>query len=88
MAACPTSAAAGRGTPTAPATPAGTKYKTYVQHGPGYVAPEQQMQLLNKKIELLTQKVRLLSQGRTDLPSTKAIDNQLAEVSTQLTAPK
>ena len=86
--ATPASAAAARGTATAPATPAGTKYETYVQRGPGYAAPEQQMQLLNKKIELLTQKVQLLSQGRTDLPSTMAIDDQLAEVNTQLTAPK
>ena len=86
--ATPASAAAARGAATSPATPAGTKYETYVQRGPGYAAPEQQMQLLNKKIELLTQKVQLLSQGRTDLPSTKAIDDQLAEVNTQLTAPK
>ena len=86
--ATPASAAAARGAATAPATPAGTKYETYVQRGPGYAAPEQKMQLLNKKIELLTQKVQLLSQGRTDLPSTKAIDDQLAEVNTQLTPPK
>ena len=86
--ATPASAAAARGAATSPATPAGTKYETYVHRGPGYAAPEQQMQLLNKKIELLTQKVQLLSQGRTDLPSTKAIDDQLAEVNAQLTAPK
>ena len=86
--ATPASAAAASGTATAPATPAGTKYETYVQRGPGYAAPEQQMQLLNKKIELLTQKVQLLSQGRPDLPSTKAIDDQLAEVNAQLTTPK
>ena len=86
--ASPTSAAAARGAATSPATPAGAKYETYVQRGPGYAAPEQQMQLLNKKVELLTQKVQLLSQGRTDLPSTQAIDSQLAEINTQLTAPK
>ena len=86
--ATPASAAAARGAATAPATPAGTKYETYVQRGPGYAAPEQQMQLMNKKIELLTQKVQLLSQGRTDLPSTKALDDQLAEVNAQLTVPK
>ena len=86
--ATPASAAAARGAATAAATPAGTKYETYVQRGPGYAAPEQQVQLLNKKIELLTQKVQLLSQGRPDLPSTQAIDDQLAEVNAQLTAPK
>ena len=86
--ATPASAAAARGAATAPATPAGTKYETYVQRGPGYAAPEQQLQLLNKKIELLTQKVQLLSQGRPDLPSTQAIDDQLAEVNARLTAPR
>lgn len=84
--ATPASAAAASGAATSPATPANATYETYVQRGPGYAAPEQQMQLLSKKVELLTQKVQLLSQGRTDLPSTKAIDDQLAEINTQLKA--
>ena len=83
--ATPASAAAARGqASTAPAA----KYETYTQRGPGYTAPAQQVPLLNKKIELLNQKIALLSQGRTDMPDTKAIDEQLAQLETQLTAPK
>ena len=85
--ATPASAAAARGGAT-PATPGGTRYETYVQRGPGYATPEQQVRLLNKKVALLTQKVQLLSQGRTDLPSTTALDAQLAELDQQLGAPK
>ena len=83
--ATPASAAAARG--NAPQAP-GAKYDTYVQRGPGYAAPAQQVPLLTKKIELLNQKISLLRQGRTDLPDTKAIDDQLAQVEAQLTAPK
>jgi hypothetical protein len=46
------------------------------------------MQPLNKKkIELLTQKVQLARAVPT-CPTTTAIDDQLAEVNTQLTAPQ
>ena len=83
--ATPASAAAARGE-TAPAPSA--KYETYTQRGPGYLAPAQQISLLNKKVELLNQKVSLLSQGRTDMPDTKAIDDQLAQLETQMTTPK
>ena len=82
--ATPASAAAARG---AAPTPPNAKYDTYVQRGPGYADPAMQVSLLNKKVELLTQKVNLLSQGRTDLPDTKAIDDQLTKLNTQLTAP-
>ncbi len=83
--ATPASAAAAQGK-----TPAGPKagFETYVQHGSGYADPATQVPLLNKKIELLTQKVQLLSQGRPDMPDTKAIDDQLAQLEAQLTAPK
>ena len=83
--ATPVSAAAARG--QAITTPS-AKYETYTQRGPGYSAPAQQIPLLNKKIELLNQKIALLSQGRTDMPDTKAIDEQLTQLETQLTAPK
>lgn len=63
-------------------------YETYTQRGPGYSAPAQQIPLLNKKIELLNQKITLLSQGRTDMPDTKVIDEQLTQLESQLTAPK
>ena len=80
-----TSAAAARG---AAPTPPDAKYDTYVQRGAGYADPAVQVGLLNKKVELLTQKVQLLSQGRTDLPDTKSIDDQLAQINAQMTAPK
>ncbi|WP_310395119.1 DUF6799 domain-containing protein [Hymenobacter sp.] len=83
--ATPASAAAARGA----AVPApGAKYEPYVQRGPGYGAPAEQVPLLTKKIELLTQKIDLLSQGRPDMPDTRAIDEQLARLDAQLTAPK
>ncbi len=80
--ATPGSAAAARG--QAPNGPSG-KYTTYVQRGPGYADPAVRASLLAKKVELLTQKVNLLSQGRTDLPNTKELDDQLAQLETQLT---
>jgi hypothetical protein len=83
--ATPGSAAASRG--SAP-TPPDAKFETYVQRGSGYASPDMQVSLLNKKVELLTQKVQLLSQGRTDLPDTKSIDDQLTQLNTQLNAPK
>ena len=84
--ATPGSAAAARG--EAPNGPSG-KFDTYVQHGPGFADPAMQNAILTKKIELLTQKVSLLSQGRSDLPSTKALDAQIAQLDAQLTtAPK
>ena len=83
--ATPGSAAAARGQGTI--TP-GTKFETYTQRGPGYTVPAQQITILNRKIELLNQKIALLSQGRTDLPDTKAIDEQLALAEHELTAPK
>jgi hypothetical protein len=83
--ATPGSAAQARG--SAP-TPPNAKFDTYVQHGSGYADPSVQVGLLNKKVELLTQKVQLLTQGRTDLPDTKSIDDQLAQLNAQLTAPK
>ena len=83
--ATPASAAAARGQAT-PTT--GAKYETYTQRGPGYTAPAQQVSLLNRKIELLNQKIAVLSQGRTDMPDTKAIDEQLAQLQTEMTAPK
>jgi len=83
--ATPGSAAAARGqAPTA----AGAKYETYTQRGPGSAAPAQQVPLLTKKIELLNQKISLLSQGRADMPNTKDIDAQLAQIEAELTAPK
>ncbi|MBF9223616.1 DUF6799 domain-containing protein [Hymenobacter ruricola] len=83
--ATPGSAAAARGE-----APAGTKgeFDPYTQRGPGYADPAMQVSLLSKKVELLNQKVRVLSQGRTDLPDTKSIDDQLAQVNAQLGAPK
>lgn len=82
--ATPGSAAAAQGAaPTAP----GATYEKYVQRGPGYAEPAQRVPLLNKKIELLNQKISLLSQGRTDLPDTKAVDTQLADLDAQLNAP-
>jgi hypothetical protein len=83
--ATPASAAAARGQLS---TAGNTKYETYVQRGPGYADPAVQMPLLTKKIELLNQKISLLSQGRTDLPDTKAIDAELARLDSQLVAPK
>lgn len=82
--ATPASAAAAQGQ----TAPAGAKFDTYVQRGPGYADPATQVTLLNKKVELLTQKVQMLSQGRTDLPNTKSIDDQLAQINAQLNAPK
>ncbi|GAC1598929.1 MAG: hypothetical protein NVS3B25_25330 [Hymenobacter sp.] len=82
--ATPGSAAVARG--EAPHGASG-KFDTYTQRGPGFDNPAMQAALLNKKIELLTQKISLLSQGRTDLPSTKAIDDQLAQLDVQLAAP-
>ncbi len=82
--ATPGSAAAAQG--VAPTPPSAT-YDKLVQRGPGYAEPAQRMPLLNKKIELLNQKISLLSQGRTDLPDTKALDAQLADLETQLNAP-
>jgi|GEM_PF-846623 hypothetical protein len=91
--ATPASAAAARGDA---AKAANATYEKYVQKGanyPGLVAqmgapaPNPQLTLLNKKVDLLAQKVTLLSQGRTDLPDTKAIDDELAQLDTQLTAP-
>lgn len=84
--ATPGSAAAAQGKPNA--APAGARYDTYVQRGPGFADPALRTSLLAKKVELLTQKVNLLSQGRTDLPDTKAIDDQLAQLEAQMAAPK
>lgn len=79
--ATPASAAAAQGaTPVAP----DAKYEKLVQHGPGYAEPAMQVSLLNKKVELLNQKISLLSQGRTDLPDTKSLDAQLAELDEKL----
>ncbi|MBD2768568.1 hypothetical protein IC235_11790 [Hymenobacter sp. BT664] len=50
-------------------------------------AADAQVRLLSKKVDLLTQKVKLLSQGRTELPNTKAIDDQLAQLEAQPMAP-
>ena len=63
-------------------------YEKYVQRGMGYADPAAQVSVLTKKVELLTQKVALLSRGRTDLPDTKAIDDQLAQLNAQMTTPK
>ena len=79
--ATPASAAAAQG--TAPVAP-DAKYEKMVQHGPGYAEPAVQVPLLTKKIELLNQKITLLSQGRSDLPDTKSIDAQLAELDAKL----
>lgn len=81
--ASPGSAAAARGD----AAPAGAKYDTYVQRGPGYSDPAAQVALLNKKIELLTRKVSLLGRNQPATPETKAIDDELARLDSQL-APK
>jgi hypothetical protein len=78
--ATPASAAAARGE----AAPAGAKYDTYVQRGPGYSDPAMQVSLLNKKVELLTRKVNLLSQSQPATPETKAIDDELAKLDSQL----
>ncbi|WP_426061561.1 DUF6799 domain-containing protein [Hymenobacter sp. B1770] len=83
--ATPGSAAAARG--EAPNGPSG-KFTTYVERGSTFVDPAVQMSLLNKKVELLTQKVNLLSQGRTDMPDTKEIDAQLAQLDAQMKSPK
>ena len=83
--ASPASAAAARGVASPPPS---AKYDTYTQRGPGYTPAAQQVPLLTKKIELLNQKITLLSLGRTDLPDTKALDEQLAQLEAQLTAPK
>ena len=86
--ATPASAAAARGEGTPPSTPPGTKYEPYVQRGPGFSNPAMQVSLLNKKIELLNQKIQVLSQGQTTTPNTKALDDQLAQLDAQLSAPK
>ena len=86
--ATPASAAAARDAATAAATPAGTKYETYVQRGPGYAGPAGQAALLSKKVELLNQKVALLTQACPNAPDTKALDEQLAKLDAQLTQPK
>lgn len=83
--ATPASAAAAR---NETASSGGAKYDTYVQRGPGYADPAMQVSLLNKKVDLLKQKVNLLSQGRTDMPDTKSIDEQLARLDAQMGAPK
>lgn len=83
--ATPASAAAARGE-TAPS--ASARFTPYVQRGSRTTDPAGQVPLLTKKIELLNQKVTLLSQGRTDLPATKAIDDELAQVEAQLTTLK
>ena len=83
--ATPASAAAARGIA---ATAPSAKFDTYTQRGPDYTAPATQIALLTKKIDLLTQKIQLLGQGRTDLPDTKAIDDQLTQLDARLTAPK
>lgn len=79
--ATPASAAAAQ--EAAPVAP-GAQYEKLVQHGPGYAEPAMQVSLLTKKIELLNQKVSLLSQGRTNLPDTKSLDAQLAELDEKL----
>jgi hypothetical protein len=80
--ATPASAAAARGDNTVDAN---AQYQKYVQTG-GVTNhdPARHSQLLNQKIELLTQKVNLLSQGRTDLPNTGSIDQQLKALDAQL----
>ncbi|HEX8507182.1 MAG TPA: DUF6799 domain-containing protein [Hymenobacter sp.] len=83
--ATPASAAAARNQPPAAG---GAKYDAYVQRGPGYANPAMQASLLSKKVDLLTQKVNLLSQGRTDMPDTKSIDEQLARLDAQMAVPK
>jgi hypothetical protein len=83
--ATPGSAAAARG---AAPTPPGAAYEKYVQRGPGYADPATRVALLNKKVELLTQKISLLSQGRSDLPDTRAVDEQIASLDAQLNSPK
>ena len=83
--ASPASAAAARGETVHPAD---ANYEKYVQHGFGYADPAAQVTELNKKIELLTQKVKLLSEGRTTMPDTKAIDEQLAALDAQMATPK
>ena len=85
--ATPGSAASAQGKAASAGSP-GAKFDTYTQRGPGYADPAQQVSLLNKKVELLTQKVQMLSQGRTDLPDTKSIDDQLTQLNAQLNAPK
>ena len=76
-------AAQGKSTPDPDA-----KFEPYVQRGTSTADPAIQVSLLNKKIDLLTQKVSLLSQGRTDVPDTKAIDEQLAQLDAELKDPK
>jgi hypothetical protein len=83
--ATPGSAAAARG--ESPNGPSG-QFNTYVERGTTSVDPAVQMNLLNKKVELLTQKVNLLSQGRADMPDTKEIDAQIAQLDAQMKAPK
>lgn len=83
--ATPASAAAARGEMSVAGA---TKFEPYVQRGPGLADPAVQVSLLTKKVELLTQKVTLFSQGRADLPDTKAIDDQLAQLNAQLNGPK
>ena len=78
--ATPASAAAARGE----TAPTGAKFDTYVQRGPGFSDPNMQISLLNKKVELLTRKVKLLSQSQPGTPETKAIDDELAKLDTQL----
>lgn len=80
--ATPGSAAAARGE----TAPAGAKYDTYVQRGAGFSDPTMQVSLLNKKIELLTRKVNLLSQSQPATPETKAIDDELARLDSQLSS--
>ena len=83
--ATPGSAAASQGAPAKPTAP---KYETYVQRGPGYSDPAMQVSLLKQKVELLTRKIGLLSQGRTDLPDTKELDQELAKLDAQIIQPK
>ncbi|MFD2720301.1 DUF6799 domain-containing protein [Hymenobacter monticola] len=87
--ATPGSAAAAQGKAAAGTPGANSaRYDTYVQRGPGFSDPSIQMGLLQKKVELLTQKVQVLSQGRTDMPDTKSIDDQMAQINSQLNSPK
>ncbi|WP_201978488.1 DUF6799 domain-containing protein [Hymenobacter rubidus] len=86
--ATPSSAAAARGEEPKPMPAGADKFDTYVQRGPGFSDPVTQVRLLNQKVDLLTQKVFLLSQGRTEMPDTKAIDSELAKINSQLTVPK
>ncbi|MBD2768572.1 hypothetical protein IC235_11810 [Hymenobacter sp. BT664] len=85
--ATPASAAAARGEATSATTAPAPKYvrqsANYTARTAPALAADAQVRLLSKKVDLLTQKVKLLSQGRTELPDTKAIDDQLAQLEAQ-----